>query len=88
MLNYFHMKVKFVCKTEINTVAILGINAEGELWPVVCKCACVSVHVSMYMWDSFVAAASINQTVIALPINRWGHILSELTGERKLWSEH
>lgn len=31
MLNYFHMKVKFVCKTEFNTVAIIGINAEGEL---------------------------------------------------------
>lgn len=29
MPNHLHMKVKFVWKTEFNSVAILGVNAEG-----------------------------------------------------------
>lgn len=31
MPNHLHMKVKFVWKTEFNSVAILGVNAEGYL---------------------------------------------------------
>ena len=59
MPNHLHMKVKFVWKTEFNSVAILRVNAEGyyDLLLDVCLCGSMSlrtceVHVRFVCWRS------------------------------------
>ena len=48
MSNHLHMKVKFIWKTDLNSVAILGINTEGNYDPLSGSVR-VWESVSMYM---------------------------------------
>ena len=48
MSNHLHMKVKFIWKTDLNSVAILGINTEGNYDPL-SGSVLVWESVSMYM---------------------------------------
>lgn len=48
MSNHLHMKVKFIWKTDFNSVAILGVNTEGNYDPL-SGSVLVWEYVSMYM---------------------------------------
>ena len=77
----------FVCLTEQSRVAILGIPAEGELYPPASKCASVGLPMCLCRWEIHLLSEKhelskqgANASVFH-SLNRWGHIRAELTGQ-------